>query len=86
MNKPASAYIWYSAAFNYLWTTVWILTFLMFYRIHDTAVSYTHLDVYKRQAGQRVDFPVPVGASDGCVFQNPLYGFKICLLYTSRCV
>ena len=36
MNKPASAYIWYSAAFNYLWTTVWILTFLMFYRIHDT--------------------------------------------------
>lgn len=36
MTKPASAYIWYSAAFNYLWTTVWILTFLMFYRIHDT--------------------------------------------------
>lgn len=35
MNKPASVYIWYSAAFNYLWTTVWILTFLMFYRIHD---------------------------------------------------
>ena len=24
-----------------------------------------------------MDFPVPVGASDGCVFQNPLYGFKI---------
>lgn len=22
MNKPASAYIWYSAAFNYLWTSV----------------------------------------------------------------
>ena len=22
-------------------------------------------------------FPVPVGAFDGCVFQNPLYGFKI---------
>ncbi len=34
MTRPASAYIWYSAAFNYLWTTVWILTFLMFYRIH----------------------------------------------------
>ena len=24
-----------------------------------------------------MDFPVPVGASDGCVSQNPLYGFKI---------
>lgn len=35
INKPASACIWYSAAFNYLWTTVWILTFLMFYRIHN---------------------------------------------------
>ena len=33
--KPATAVLWYSAAFNYLWTTVWILTFLMFYRIHD---------------------------------------------------
>lgn len=34
-SKPATAVLWYSAAFNYLWTTVWILTFLMFYRIHD---------------------------------------------------
>lgn len=31
----------------------------------------------EKQARQRVDFPVPVGAFDGCVFQNPLYGFKI---------
>ena len=30
-----------------------------------------------KQAGQRVDFSVPVGAFDGRVFQNTLYGFKI---------
>src|SRR5699024_843981 len=29
------------------------------------------------QARQRVDFPVPVGAFDGRIFQNPLYGFKV---------
>lgn len=28
--RPATSVLWYSAAFNYLWTTVWILTFLMF--------------------------------------------------------
>lgn len=32
--RPATSVLWYSAAFNYLWTTVWILTFLMFYRIN----------------------------------------------------
>ena len=31
----------------------------------------------EKQSRQRVDFPVPVGASDGRVFQNPLCGFKI---------
>ena len=31
----------------------------------------------EKQARQRVDFPVPVGASDGRVFQNPLCGFKV---------
>ena len=48
------------------------------------AVSVIYADVHfcaailtEKQARQRVDFPVPVGASDGCVFQNPLYGFKI---------
>ena len=47
------------------------------------AVSYTHLDVYKRQA-----FPVPVPVS--IVFYNPVKKPKVltitCLLYTSRCV
>ena len=48
------------------------------------AVSVIYADVHfcaailtEKQARQRVDFPVPVGASDGRVFQNPLYGFKI---------
>ena len=31
----------------------------------------------EKQARQRVDFPVPVGAFDGNVFQNPLYVLKI---------
>lgn len=31
----------------------------------------------EKQARQRVDFPVPVGAFDGRIFQNPLYGFKV---------
>ena len=30
----------------------------------------------EKQAGQRVDFPVPVGVFDGRVFQNPLYVLK----------
>ena len=31
----------------------------------------------EKQAGQRVDFSVPVGAFDRCVFQNPLHIFKV---------
>ena len=42
-----------------------------------TNVHFCAAVLTEKQAGQRVDFPVPVGASDGCVFQNPLYGFKI---------
>ena len=48
------------------------------------AVSVIYADVHfcaailtEKQARQRVDFPVPVGASDGRVFQNPLCGFKV---------
>ena len=44
------------------------------------AVSVIYADVHfcaailtEKQARQRVDFPVPVGAFDGNVFQNPLY-------------
>ena len=43
----------------------------------NTNVHFCAAVLTEKQAGQRVDFPVPVGASDGCVFQNPLYGFKI---------
>ena len=42
-----------------------------------TNVHFCAAVLTEKQAGQRVDFPVPVGAFDGCVFQNPLYGFKI---------
>ena len=45
---------------------------LIYTNVHFCAAVFA-----EKQAGQRVDFPVPVGASDGCVFQNPLYGFKI---------
>ena len=48
------------------------------------AVSVIYADVHfcaailtEKQARQRVDFPVPVGASDGRIFQNPLCGFKV---------
>ena len=61
---------------------------------HIEPVSYTHLDVYKRQAfarlGERVQIRIPdkvlrkrgVGAS---LAENILF-IKGCLLYTSRCV
>ena len=45
---------------------------IIYANVHFCAAVFT-----EKQAGQRVDFPVPVGAFDGCVFQNPLYGFKI---------
>ena len=43
----------------------------------NTNVHFCAAVLTEKQAGQRVDFPVPVGAFDGRVFQNPLYGFKI---------
>ena len=45
---------------------------VIYANVHFCAAVFT-----EKQAGQRVDFPVPVGAFDGCVFQNALYGFKI---------
>ena len=33
--KPATSFLWYSAAFNYPWATTWILIFLMAYRVHS---------------------------------------------------
>ena len=44
------------------------------------AVSYTHLDVYKRQAHTLVQ------AANVLLLLGILVGFRICLLYTSRCV
>ncbi len=45
---------------------------VIYANVHFCAAVFT-----EKQARQRVDFPVPVGASDGRVFQNPLYGFKV---------
>ena len=45
---------------------------VIYANVHFCAAVFT-----EKQAGQRVDLPVPVGASDGCVFQNPLCGFKV---------
>ena len=62
-------------------------------RISDTAVSYTHLDVYKRQGYHPCDIGILT-----CAFESrrgTLLGgqfdwggrlLKSCLLYTSRCV
>ena len=56
------------------------------------AVSYTHLDVYKRQA-LRLKFPPSPRSGNYPVIMEGVgksYGdhvvFKNCLLYTSRCV
>ena len=50
-------------------------------------VSYTHLDVYKRQVMSRVDTPLlRAAAARGCRPHPGLYMLEGCLLYTSRCV
>ena len=51
--------------------------------LNDPTVSYTHLDVYKRQLlnTAKTDLNVVVGL---CVGHDSL--FYNCLLYTSRCV
>ena len=59
----------------------------------EAAVSYTHLDVYKRQVHSLAAQPV-FGADDQCVRdlgilglqQPPIARPRTCLLYTSRCV
>lgn len=33
---PATVYLWFSGSFNYLWTTTFVLAFLMIYRIYAT--------------------------------------------------
>ena len=62
----------------------------------EKPVSYTHLDVYKRQEGYEEEFHIvksksfPVKPLDveEAILQMNLIGhqFYICLLYTSRCV
>ncbi len=57
------------------------------------AVSYTHLDVYKRQISNDaiVEYPIHCGPNSqihgGCnVGQFTFINISSCLLYTSRCV
>ena len=53
--------------------------------LRDTSVSYTHLDVYKRQD----NIVIPTDKENGIMKKiSNQYGFKTytCLLYTSRCV
>ena len=51
-----------------------------------TPVSYTHLDVYKRQADNRM-YPVPKPVYDVLDrLCSSGYEAYLCLLYTSRCV
>ena len=49
-------------------------------------VSYTHLDVYKRQELERVDIKDKLGVLDIKAIINENITVNICLLYTSRCV
>ena len=57
--------------------------------IYAIAVSYTHLDVYKRQDGKRLRNAAFKHLSDQNFTIQP-FGFTqsiyTCLLYTSRCV
>ena len=55
------------------------------------SVSYTHLDVYKRQELKRKKFAITIGDElpAGIIQMAKVYiakKRKICLLYTSRCV
>ncbi len=34
---PATVYLWFSGSFNYLWTTTFVLAFLLIYRIYATS-------------------------------------------------
>ena len=63
--------------------------------VHSTAVSYTHLDVYKRQLQQWLEdnaFAFSQAEQNYLVQQyqaleTPMYvDYTTCLLYTSRCV
>ena len=53
------------------------------------AVSYTHLDVYKRQIVGNMDSQIFLGGSEPTTLKDlsEMLGKEtICLLYTSRCV
>ena len=49
------------------------------------AVSYTHLDVYKRQAYDRKIPLIHLGITDPRIAPSEGH-LELCLLYTSRCV
>ena len=56
--------------------------------IHYTPVSYTHLDVYKRQREQRGDGGLEwmVCDAETLPMDDNSADAYVCLLYTSRCV
>ena len=79
--------------------TFWKLSGILKHRVRD--VSYTHLDVYKRQSAKRLKIPVfHMEAGNRCKDENlPEEVIRrivdvtsdvnlcySCLLYTSRCV
>ena len=62
------------------------LTFLRRHESFPVPVSYTHLDVYKRQEELRLEGDVPAVAADGelaALFKPAVAGADSCLLYTS---
>ena len=75
---------------NFSIIIVKFLTQLRFINTHrDVSVSYTHLDVYKRQIEQDIieikdELHVAVSQNLSSVAERVLY--TRCLLYTSRCV
>ncbi|OTO64444.1 hypothetical protein A5842_001517, partial [Enterococcus faecium] len=55
--------------------------------VNAVAVSYTHLDVYKRQVNMQIKSIVwKIKTIVNAVALNFKYKLKCCLLYTSRCV
>ena len=57
--------------------------------VYGKPVSYTHLDVYKRQHLELPPFTLVGATTRAGMLSNPLrarFGINGCLLYTSRCV
>ena len=64
-----------------------IQSFILIWQTMCLAVSYTHLDVYKRQDPQEAkEFVERTGVTSLAIAIGTAHGFYACLLYTSRCV